>query len=287
MYSKNLFKSLLTAGISLAGLSLAALIGPQQKVHAYAGNPCATEGSTAADGAMSADCDGTPSVMKIKFYELGVCTSDPLTSSTFSRANCEKTWESKNATGTTIDIPACIANACDVEGTVTKPSNGTYSHVYLIVNTQWDIKGKVYYNGKTYYTTSVDKAENANYNYSTPTDNVNNYATYNHRLTQMGGVGWGSNGCHDWSASIDGQTPKAVLTNDLLATATNQGECTASTKLIGSSDLPTAITITDDTANYELKWDVTHKGLWVDWDSGNDPDGIGAGPFSLDLTVSD
>ena len=77
----------------------------------------------------------------------------------------------------------------------------------------------------------------------------------------MGGVGWGSNGCHDWSASIDGQTPKAVLTNDLLATATNQSECTASTKLIGSSDLATAITITDDTKNYELKWDVTHKGL--------------------------
>ena len=40
-----------------------------------------------------------------------------------------------------------------------------------------------------------------------------------------------------------------------------------------------------DTSNYQLKWDVTCKGLWVDHDSGNDPDGIGVGPFSLDITV--
>ena len=286
MYSKTFLKSLFTAGISIAGLSFAALISSQQKVHAYAGNACATEGSTASEGAMSADCDGTPEVMKVKFFELGLCTSDPLSSTTFSRANCHKAWESEN--GIIVDIPAYMSSeGYELPGAVIKPANGTYSHVYAIVNTHWDIKGKVYYNNKTYYTTSVDKAESAVYNYSTPTDNVNNYATYTNKMTAMGGSGWGANGCFDWSASIDGQTPKAVLTNDLLVTATNQTECTASTKLIGSSGLPTAVTITNKTSDYQLKWDVTNKGLWVDHDAGTDPDGIGAGPFSLDLTVSE
>ncbi|KGF97842.1 putative protein family PM-13 [Prochlorococcus marinus str. MIT 9302] len=286
MYSKNFLKSLFTAGISIAGISFSALISSQQKVHAYSGNPCAAEGSTASEGAMSADCDGTPEVMKVKFFEFGLCTSDPLTSSTFSRANCEKAWESE--AGITVDIPACMStDGCTLQGEVIRPANGTYSHVYLIANTHWDIKGRVYYNNETYYTTSVDKAESAFYNYSTPTNNVNNYETYTNKMTSMGGSGWGANGCFDWSESIDGQTPKAVLTNNLLVTATNQAECTASTKLIGSSDLATPITITSKTRNYQLTWDVTYKGLWVDHDAGNDPDGIGAGPFSVDLTVSE
>ena len=280
MFSKNLFKSLLTTGISVAGLSFATLIATPQKAHAYAGVPCAAEGSVASEGAMSADCDGTPEVMEVKFFELGLCTTDPLAGANFSRANCSKVWESTN--GSIVDIPACMTTVgCDPGGTVFKPASATYSYAYVIVNTHWDIKGKVYYNDKTYYTTSVDKAESSVYNYSTPTDNVGDYATYAHEMTAMGG----GSGCYDWSATIDSETLKAVLANDLLVTATNQTECTASTKLIGSPALATSITITDKTDNYQLSWDVTYKGLWVDHDSGNDPDGIGAGPFNLDLRV--
>ena len=40
-----------------------------------------------------------------------------------------------------------------------------------------------------------------------------------------------------------------------------------------------------DISNYQLNWDVTYKGIWVDHYSGNDSDGIGAGLFSLDITV--
>ena len=69
--SKNLF-------FVSVGLSVLSLID-SNPVKAGA---CPAEGNS---GAQTATCNTTPEVMEIKFYELGFCTSDPLSETNFDK----------------------------------------------------------------------------------------------------------------------------------------------------------------------------------------------------------
>ena len=78
--SRNLF-------LASVGLSLLSLIDSNP---AKASNypACPAEGSAAASGAQTQTCTTTPTVMEIKFYELGFCTGYPLSAADFDNSTC-------------------------------------------------------------------------------------------------------------------------------------------------------------------------------------------------------
>ena len=130
MKSNSLFSSLLKGALGLTGIAMASLIPtPQKAIGAWGGIPtCPAAGNT---DAMDDICLATPEIYELRFYELGFCTTSPLAGANFSRATCEKTWES--STGEVVDL-ATFASKGLSTGTTYKIPNGSYSHGYATVS---------------------------------------------------------------------------------------------------------------------------------------------------------
>ena len=139
--SRNLF-------FTSVGLSVLSLID-SNPVKASNYPTCPAEGSAAASGAQTQTCTTTPTVMEIKFYELGFCTGDPLSGANFDNSTCEKAWES--STGETADL-ASFSYLGLTSGTPTKVPSKQYDYAYVVFSPTWKLKGKVYFNDTTYYT---------------------------------------------------------------------------------------------------------------------------------------
>ena len=162
------FIAIFRFGLIAMTLSIFPLVIQPMKAGLGSDPDCPDEGSAAASSAMSEDCHGTPTVMEVPFYELGFCTSDPLVNYSFSRDNCSKAWSS--STAQTVDLASFNYTGL-TSGLTYKVPNQTYTHAYVVVGTTWGIKGKAYFNGKTYYSDS-----SGNF-----TDNEANYSKYDKR----------------------------------------------------------------------------------------------------------
>tara|TARA_Y100001968_G_scaffold74784_1_gene66195 strand:- start:282 stop:1079 length:798 start_codon:yes stop_codon:yes gene_type:complete len=264
MFTKSFFNSLISTSITALGISFASLISSP---HTAKAADCPASGNS---GAMSADCYETPDVMEIKFYELGFCTTtDPLAGSNFSRTNCTKAWDS--ASGETADLADFNYKGL-TSGLAYRIPNGTYEYAYVIFDNVWGLKGKVYFNDRTYYTNSSG---------GVATETAD-YAKFDLDVSSLAG----GSGCWDYSGSTDYGPVKAVLANTSLVTADSTGTCNSATRMAGSIDLNTPLTMTSDVKTYELTWIIRKMGLWADHDSGTSPARWGGGPFVPSFTLS-
>ena len=257
------FKSLLKISrnffFASLGLSVLSLID----VNPVKAGTCPAEGSDAAAGAQSADCNVTPEVMEIKFYELGFCTGDPLSGADFSNSTCEKSW------GSTSGEIANLANFSYLgltSGLTYKVPSKQYDYAYVVFDATWGLKGKVYFNGDTYFTDSSGNVTTVDANYS--------------KFDLKVGILNGGAGCFDYSGNTDYGAVKARLTNTSLVSATNTSTCNAATRMVGSIDLNTPLVVSDDVKAYQLTWIIKDMGLMsVDNGGSNAPGGWGGGPF--------
>ena len=251
----KLSRNFIFASIGLTILSLV-------KADPVKAGTCPAEGSDAAAGAQSADCNATPEVLEIKFYELGFCTGDPLSGADFSNSTCEKSWES--TAGETKDL-ASFSYQGLTSGTTFKVTSKQYDYAYVIFDADWVLKGKVYFNNDTYFTSS-----------SGVTTVEANYSKFNLKVGSLNGGA----GCFDYSSTTDYGAVKARLTNTNLVSAIDLSSCEASTRMIGSINLSTPLLMTDDVKAYQLTWIIKDTGIMAVDDSGsNHPVGWGGGPF--------
>ncbi len=268
MNSNSLFNSFLKGALGLTGIAMASLIPtPQKAIGAWGNIPtCPAEGNT---NAMADICLATPEIYEIRFYELGFCTTSPLAGQDFSRATCEKAWES--SAGEVVDLATFSFKGLST-GTTYRIPDGTYPHGYAIISNLQGIKGKVYFNSRTYYTNASGSAS---------TDS-NDHVKF---TLDLSGLAQGD-GCWDSpSTNTAGYgTTKAYLTDTNLVTATDQDECDAATRMIGSIQLASPVVITPSVKGYKLTWMIRDMGLWVNVDSGA-PDSFGSGPFLPVFTV--
>ena len=269
MISKPIFNFLLKSALGAIGVILGSLTySPEKAIAAWGGvNDCPATGNT---NAMSEDCLVTPETMEVNFYELGFCkTTDPLAGANFDRTNCEKVWESTS--GETADLAAFSYKGLAGTGTY-KISPGTYQYAYVIISNVVGLKGKVDFNGETYFTTADGNGS------STASDaSMTNYATYDLDIGQLAN----GSGCWDSPATTTSGygTTKAYLTNNNLITASNNSECISATRFIGSIQLENTVTVTSTTKTYGLTWDIRNLGLWVIHGGGIHPGEFGMGPF--------
>ena len=213
---------------------------------------------------MSSHCYQTPEVMEVPFYELGFCTSDPLSSFAFSRSNCEKAWDS--STPQTIDL-AQFSYSGLTSGLTYKIPNKTYTHAYVIVGNTWGLKGKAYFNNKTYYSDANGSA----------TETAANYSKFNDKITSMSGTESPDN-CYDYENSTDYGPIKAVITDSSLNTASNTSTCNSAVRLVGSIDLDTDLVMSDSVKTYNLTWIIRKMGIFVQ-NGGTAPNEFFSGPF--------
>ena len=229
---------------------------------------CPTEGSSLASQAQTQTCTTTPTTMEIKFYELGFCTGDPLSGSDFDNSTCEKSWGSTS--GETADL-ATFSYKGLTSGLTYKVPSQQYDYAYVVFDPTWVLKGKVYFNGTTYYTMSNGLV----------TLESDRYDKFQMRLTDIGTAG----NCAQYSANTDYGAVRARLTNNSLISATDNASCNASTRMVGIVDLTTPLVVTDDIKAYQLTWIIKDMGIEATDGGGAGPALWKGGPFVPNFTL--
>tara|TARA_B100001287_G_scaffold241609_1_gene216626 strand:+ start:84 stop:893 length:810 start_codon:yes stop_codon:yes gene_type:complete len=265
------FKSFLQVSRNLffasVGLSVLSLINSNPaKANNYPA--CPAEGSAAASGAQTQTCTTTPTVMEIKFYELGFCTSDPLSGADFDNSTCQKAWES--ALGQTADL-AGFNYLGLTSGTPFKIPSKQYDYAYVVFDPTWGLKGKVYFNDTTYYTNASGNV----------TETLGDYDKFELTINALS-----DGACQNYSANTDYGAVKARLANNSLTSATDNTSCNSATRMVGSVDLNTPIVMTDDVKAYQLTWIIRDMGIEsTDNGGSNAPLTWKGGPFVPNFTL--
>ena len=235
---------------------------------------CATSDSVSDLSAEANPCFITPEMMKVKFYEIGFCTEDPLSTGTFVNTNCYKTWD--NSSGFTTDIGQQTFE--NMVGEVYRIPNGTYTHAYAIMTNEKIYKAKYKLSdGNTYYTNSTN---------GLVTTNESEYGEWTDDISNMVGEET-TDKCFDYTASTDEGTVTAILTNESLVTATDTSTCESATRVIGSIALNSSVKIDNNVRGYKLNWKITNQGIGIS-DGGNAdniPYDWAGGPFTPIFTL--
>lgn len=239
---------------------------------ANAATPCPASDSVTTMNGQANPCFTTPEKLEVTFFEIGFCSSDPLSSGTFDDSNCSKTWD--NTSGYKTDIGKKTFE--DMVGNVYKVPNATYSHAYAIMNNTWKYKAKYKLrDGDTYYT----------YSFGSLTTNESQYSDWDDSIENL--VGEETTGhCYDYSMSTDNGDVTAVLADSNGITAFDMSSCNASTRVIGSVALNSPLTMDDAVKGYKLEWQVSNLGIGLSyWSGDNLPDGFKGGPFTPKFTL--
>tara|TARA_A100000164_G_scaffold356252_1_gene365640 strand:+ start:502 stop:1344 length:843 start_codon:yes stop_codon:yes gene_type:complete len=266
MYTKTILKNLFKFSLGLTLISPLIKNEPAQALTACA------DTNTVADLSGEADpCFLAPEMLKVRFYEIGFCTSDPLATGTFVNTTCQKSWD--NTSGFETDIGKKSFET--MNGTTYQVNNSTYSHAYAIMNNKWTYKAKYkFQGGDTFYTASGGAATNI----------AGNYVEWEDDISDL--LGEETTGlCYDYTASTSGGTVTALLTNTSLVTATDSTTCNNATRLVGSAALSSSLTMDESVKGYKLEWKITGMGIGITKNASDLPGGWRGGPFTPIFTL--
>ena len=220
---------------------------------------------------VSSPCYITPETYKVTFFELGFCTSDPLSTSTLDKSSCAKSWD--NTSGVTTDL--ALKTYSKMPGNIYKIPNAVYTHAYVVMSNSSILKGKYKLkDGPTFYS-------KANYSGST---NESEYDTFTDEVVNMEGSE-GTGLCYDYAASTTSGPVKAVLADNNLNSATNTTTCNSATRMIGSIEMNSSLTMDDSVKGYRLTWVVTNMGMGINIDGSGNPFSTRGGPFAPQFTL--
>ena len=234
-------------------------------------------------------CDSEPDLYEAVIYKLYLCTSAPTvptTSSTVVLTSCSQFFNS--ASGATVSVAS--GEVIDLDGTYTRPPNGTYTHGYAYMENYfgvtWSSQIASSMTGSSggsagVYCASV-AGEGIHQQGSTHTNNSVCSSTDNltagkfvETLKHFGDFN-GSFRSNVEVTNINGTTAKItgylVDTNEHLAS--NSGEVD---KLEGLVTFADPITITPETTSLSMKFNVG-EGMHLN-DRGSDVLQVGSGPF--------
>jgi hypothetical protein len=90
-------------------------------------------------------------------YEIGLCSSDAMASGTLDKTSCETVWA--NPTGLEVNPVALMSGSEVMDGTISRPPNGTYDYMYAIIDPEISAKFKITITGSSgtdgvYYTST-------------------------------------------------------------------------------------------------------------------------------------
>ena len=255
-------------------IGLASLLPLTKTDKTFALDACAPSDSVTSMSSESNPCFITPEMLKVKFFEIGFCTSDPLSSGTFDNSTCQKSWD--NTSGFTTDIGKKSFEK--MPGNIYRMPNGKYGYAYAIMNNKWVYKGKYKLkDGNTWYTRSDGGV----------TSDISSYAEWEDPISNM--LGEETTGlCYDYSATTSDGPVTAVLTDSNNITATNATTCGSATRVIGSVGLTNPITISDIVSGYRLTWKITNLGIGIEHffnGSKQVPGSFRGGPFTPQFSL--
>lgn len=230
-------------------------------------------------------CSKTPLVYKPRIFEMGFCTSDPLTGTTNStglnqgtvtdneidESSCFSTFKSE--AGSVIDL-AKIGQPYVLEGENTRPEIGTYPYMYIKISNTITLKGEQLVNNVPFYSSSD----------GTATKNINNFVQWDNKVIDFEKGIQCEPLAKNRLMAVAGEyttgetgTLKALLThiNNGRMEGTTQTDCGISTHIYGSFKPTNPIIITKSTNGLEVTFTITDTGLSIVPWSGNDDSEVG------------
>ena len=278
---KFLSNTTLKASAGFGFCLLASIISSNEKVYA---NTCETLfGDNPAF--IKSNCYITPTTYKIRVYEMGLCTSDPLagtyvnnsdevvTDNSISESSCTATFQS--STGSLVNLGGNAT--ATLTGTNIRPPAGTYQHAYVKIKNTFGLKGTYQINSETFYTSSdgspvVDEGLHSEFDEDLLDFSNGKTCSSDPELA----------GSEVFTSNVTG-TMKAVLaqvSGGNLGTYTADSSCGSSTHLFGSFEPTSPVVITDQTQGLEVNFSITGRGMQVFPDGTGGMGGFGGGPFS-------
>lgn len=242
-------------------------------------------------GAMPAGqtaCRTTPTVYKVKVFEMGMCTAHPYGASrdsgTFDASTCTKVFSS--ATGSEVDVAASIGAASSLIGETFPPAEGTFKYPYMMMGPEFTVDTIV---------KGVVGSGNAGRSYGAAADGSSTDIT----------VGGSSVNFRDLLKQFSQSSPPTTcvsgyvnspigvgtldgyLTKDTKARVDSVTDfnnvtkvCNNVTRLVGVMELTTPFSITPTTKSVTFQFNITNYGVDVGANGAGAIDGIGSAPFS-------
>ena len=246
-------------------------------------NTCASNPNSISDS-----CYITPSTYKIRVYEMGLCTSDPLagtfinendditTDNSIDESSCSATFSS--TTGSLVDLAG--GSSQTLTGTNFRPNSGVFPHAYIKIDNTFGLKGSYQINDVTYYSIAnggKDTTSSNNIEWDEDLKDFDNgnacNGTESERIVA---------GSETFTSGVTG-TMKALLATDDgdgTYTGVTKANCATSTRLYGVFAPTNPVTITDETQGLEVTFSITNRGMTIIPDGSGGMTRFSSGPFS-------
>ena len=251
--------------------------------------------STSNDDSIDEGCDTEPDLYEIVIYKLYLCTSSPTvptTSSTVDLTPCEQIFN--NDDGSTVSVIS--GQDINLDGTYTRPPNGTYTHGYAYMDNTFGItwSGEIASSmaGGTGSSSGVHcasvtgsgthKKGSTHSNNSICGSSPITAGKFVETMQQFGGTSDDFTPTasvpeiNDTAASIDGYL---VDTSEQLATATDDV-----VKLEGLVTFASPVVMTTDSTSISMRFNVA-IGMHV-YKNSSDKFMLGSGPFQAIMTAN-
>ena len=250
---------------------------------------CSATGANVFAGSATA-CRFTPQLYKASVFEMGLCTVNPMLGDALDKSTCTTVFEATDQTnGSEHDF--ALGDAV-LEGTSSRPANGTYKYPYIILSNVFSVKAEFATNngtGDVFYVLA-DGGGGACGN----VDNTGPAAECTTTLNQFASSGNCDGEYLNAPVSI-GTINGYLMQNSTLdkrmgAGETSSGVCTNVDRLVGVMNLNEPVVISPSTMAFKFTFNVTGYGaqLFSSSAPSNTADGGGgSGPFSGFFTVTD
>ena len=214
------------------------------------------------------DCYVTPATYKIRIYEMGLCTADPLpgivtdginnpSDNSIDESSCSPTFQSSS--GFLIDLAGF--NAQNLVGKNISPPPGSYSSGYIKMKNTFGLKGSYTINNQTYYSQSDGSAGSVE-SYSEFLDTINDFDSLGACSIDPRMSGW-----EVFNTGVTGTTKGslAIVNGGNLGTysGASASECGSTDHLFVSFSPTSPILINEDTKGLQVNFVIKDSGLVV------------------------
>ena len=251
----------------------------------YADNVCEENPSS-----FESDCFVTPATYKIRIYEMGLCTSDPLAginrdiseNNSIDESSCSPTF--KSSSGFLIDLAGFKEQ--NLVGENISPPPGSYSSGYIKMKNTFGLKGSYTINNQTYYSQSDGSAGSVE-SYSEFLDTIDDFDSLGACSIDPRMSAW-----EVFNTGVTGTTKGslAIVNGGNLGkySGASASECGSTDHLFVSFSPTSPILINEDTKGLQVNFVIKDSGLVVSDGGDSSTGGIQgflAGPPRLHFSV--
>ena len=167
MSLKSLFKTIIkTCSITSLGISSLISLAPEIKAEDFNMSACPEPGSTNATlayigGTLQGECLHTPDQYILTIYEMGLCTSDPMSAGNFNKKDngCVETLNSTSGIQVDLAPGSASSKTAALPAAPSRPANNSYSHAYILLGNNFKMKGSYELSDGTKYFSKEEEDE--------------------------------------------------------------------------------------------------------------------------------